>query len=161
MELIDHLLSFPNETAAFNVLRNLGFAQLDPDGSTIVWDGTRVDPDVKLITQDAVWDFSNPSQGILITDEQTIAGFHLSIALPETSDELEAIPPKALRVIENRGLATATSKFHEYSATHANLPEGVATNMPPGQINRVGGNIENLTFKISPRFFGSDYPVPF
>ena len=154
---IDHLLSFANETAAFNVLKNLGFAKLDKLDN-IVWDRSRVDPGVKLITADAVVDTS-VFPTVIITPEQTILGFHLSIALLEASDALEAIPPKALRVIENRGLATATSKFHEYAMPFKGLPEGVATDMPPGLINRAGGVIENLNFTISPRFAGSDYPV--
>ncbi len=160
MTTIDHLLTFANETAALGVLTPLGFA------SNGKWDTGRVDPGVKLITQDAVWSTPVPDPNlnevpVLLVPELTISGFHVTIALPETSDELEQIPPKALRVIENRGLATASSKFHEYAAFHANLPEGIATDMPAGQINRVGGVIENLIFKISPRFFGSDYPVLF
>ncbi len=158
-EMIDHLVGFPNENAAHGVLQSLGFSFRNEEDN-IVWDRSRVDPGVRLITADAVFDTTvNPP--VLITPEETIAGFFISIALPEASDELEGIPGNALRLIENRGLATATSKFHEYAVPTAGLPEGAAANMPASQINRVGGVIENLTFKVSPRSLGSDYPVPF
>jgi len=159
-QLIDHTLTFANEAAAFAVLENLGFAGRD-DENNLVWDRSRVDPGVKLITADAVWDHTDLDNPILISPEETIAGFHISIALPEASDALEALPGNVLRVIENRELATSIKAFHEYAVAHKSLPEGVASNMPVGDINRQGGKIENLTFKTSPRFLGSDYPVPF
>ncbi len=162
MNLIDHLLTFANEAAAFNVLKTMGFADLNLDEvGNIVWDRQRVIPNVKLITADTVWDFTNPSQGVKIVDEQTISGFHISIALPEASAALEAIPPKALRVIENRGLTAPDKAFHEYAVPFKGLPEGVASDMPAGQVNRVGGKIENLLFRISLRWFWhTEYPDP-
>ncbi len=156
-DIIDHTLSFPNEAAAFGVLSGLGFAFRDQNNN-IVWDGRIVDPTVKLITADAVVD----GNGDVITPEEIIAGFHVSIALSEASDDLEALPNNFLRLIENRMMTGLSKKFHEYAVSFKSLPEGVASNMPPAQINRVGGLIENLTFKISPRWlWHTDYPVPF
>ncbi len=158
MTLIDHLLTFPDENAAFGVLQNLGYAFRDEDDN-IVWDRSRVDPGVKLTTADAVFDTSDPP--VLITPEQTIAGFHITISLPEVDASLEALPQKFLRVLENRGIATKSKKFHEYAEEFLSLPEGIATDTPVEQINRgVGGKIDNLKFRISPRFLGSDYPDP-
>ena len=154
MTTIDHLLTFSNEAAALGVLTPMGFA---PSGR---WDRSYVDPGVRLITADPVWDTTDPDNHILVSPEEIISGFHITIALPEVSAALEALgPQKFLRVIEDRGLATAASKFHEYAVSTVGLPEGVATEMPAAQLNRVGGVIENVTFKISPRFLGSDYPA--
>ncbi len=164
-DVVDHLMTFPNEEAAFGVLSLLGFARRN-EANVIVWKRSVVDPGpgippsgIQMITADVVLD-TTVFPAVVITPEQTIAGFHITIALHEASDELATLPSPFLRMIENRGLATASSKFHEYAASHANLPEGVASDMPPGQINRVGGVIENLKFRINPRFFGSDYPDP-
>ena len=160
MTLIDHLLTFPNENAAFGVLQSLGYTSKDEDDN-IVWDRSRVDPGVKLITADAVWDNSDPENPILVSPQETIAGFHITISLPEADDVLEALPQKFLRVLENRGIATKSKKFHEYAEDFKSLPEGIASDTLAEHVNRgVGGQIDNLNFRISPRFLGSDYPDP-
>ncbi len=157
-EMIDHLVTFNNENQAHAILLNLGFSFIGQGGEKL-WDTRRVDPGIKLTTVEAVWDETDPHDPILITPEQTISGFHISIGLDVASDELEALPGKVLRLIENRGIATSSSKFHEYAVAHKSLPEGVASNMQAGNLNRVGGKIDSLNFKVSPRFLGSDYPV--
>jgi len=164
MTLIDHLLTFPNEAAASGVLRSLGgttkFSGRDEDDN-IWWDRSRVDPGISLITADAVWDRTDPENPILITPRQTISGFHVTIALPEASTELERLANFALRVVENRDKANSNAKFHEYAEPIGLLTEGISTDTDVGHVNRSGGKVQNLTFKISPRFLGSDYPVPF
>ncbi len=153
MDLIDHLLTFPNETAALGVLTPMGFA---PNG---VWDRRIVDPGVKLITVDRVMGSTTEDPNLI--EQETIPGYHVSIALPEASEALEGIPPKALRVIENRELTGPDKAFHEYAVSFKGLPEGVASDMPAAQVNRVGGKIENLKFRISPRWYWhTEYPDP-
>ena len=157
--MIDHLLTFANEQAAAGVLQSLGFATVD--GQDIIWDTSRVVPNMKLTTAEAVWDLSDPQNPVLVTPEETISGFHISIALPIASDALETIPASALRVLENRGEANKNKQFHEYAVSFKSLPEGVASDTPPGQLKRdPNGDINELTYRISPRFLGSDYPDP-
>jgi len=155
--MIDHLLTFPNETAAHNTLSKLGFGSVDAD-SNLVWDRSRVDPGVKLITADAVWDTSDPP--VLVTPEQVVPGFHVTIALPRASRRLHRIAGRALRVVENRRKARRRAKFHEYAERIEDMTEGVATDLDAAHITRVAGKIDKLKFRISPRFLGSDYPDP-
>ena len=145
MAFIEHLLTFPNEAAAFAALEPLGFAVRNK-ANNLVWDTGRVDPTVRLITSDDPF--------------ETIAGFHLTISLPVASVVLEALADDVLRVIEDRDLATPSKAFHEYAASLPSLKNGVAKNLPASQLNKQAGKIVNLKFRISPRPLGSEYPEP-
>jgi len=152
--MIDHLLTFANETAAHALLDPLGF------GSDDNWDRSRVDPGVKLITADAVWDNSDPENPVLVTPQEVVSGFHVTIALPDASTVLDGLPGPVLRVAENRGKANKNAKFHEYAEPTANMPEGIAADTAVEHVNRNAGKVDNMNFRISPRFLGSDYPDP-
>ena len=155
MTLIDHLLTFPNEDAAHAILKSLGFTSKDEEDN-IIWDRSRVDPGVSLITADAVYDTSDPP--VLITPQQTVSGFHVTISLPEASEELDDLPDKVLRVAENRSKAARTKKFHEYAEPTRGMPDGIASDTAAEHVERSGGKVQRMKFRISPRFLGSDYP---
>ena len=160
--MIDHLVGFSDEARAFTVLSQLVF-----DGRAIagrnnegfmVWDTSRVDPSVKLITADPVLDLTGPSP-VLISPEQTIPGFFITIALPSASEELAGLTNNALRVVEDRDKADPTMEFHQYAVTKlTGLPEGLAGDMKANHRKRTGGKVRGLHFQISPRFAGHKYP---
>ena len=93
-----------------------------------------------------------------MTPEEVVSGFHITISLPTPSLPLHGIINKALRVIEDRGKANKTKKFHEYAVPFGTLTDGVASDTKAEHMNKAGGKIESLAFRISPRFLGSNYP---
>jgi len=155
--MIDHLLTFANETAAHTALKKLGFGSVDEE-SNVVWDRSRVDPGVKLILADAVWDNTDPENPVLVTPQQVVPGFHITISLPEASKALHATG--AVQVVENRTKATRAKKFYEYAEPLEDMTAGIATDTKAEYFELKTGKIDKMKFRISPRFLGSDYPDP-
>lgn len=89
--IFDYLLQFDDEEAAATALSDellaaYGFVVDDGEGGYI-WDASKVITGVRYITQEAVWDFTDPDNPVLVTPEVIEDGFWLwiSLTLPDES----------------------------------------------------------------------------
>lgn len=92
--MIDHILKFDSEVAAKSALADYVIED--------TWDGSRTIPDLKIITQEAAWDHSDPENPVLVSPEQTLPGFWIAVALLELATALRDLPDNACRFIANR-----------------------------------------------------------
>jgi hypothetical protein len=108
--MMDHILTFADETSAHAALDPLGLGgtQLSSDGktSTPYWAGGVLasKENFRGISADAVWDRTDPLHPVLVTPEQVLPGFWVGVATDDQakSDALKALPGDACRVILNR-----------------------------------------------------------
>lgn len=133
--MIDYILSFPDEATAIAALPEWG--KLDENGD-IHW---QPKPKcgvmhIQVITQLAVWDYSNSENAAIITPEQVSAGYWMVIAKPSIDENLWASP----YVVSEHDRALAV-----LGQAHI-----LRTKLTPEQIAGVVG--------VQPVFAGSLYP---
>lgn len=126
----DHVLNFPTETAAHAALDALGYGGIDPDSNTPYWDQSRMIVD-QWVGIPAVMDGDE-----ITKPAQRLPGYWLTIALPEVSGDLTAMPE--CRFVADRKLSSPGAPSFAYLAPNINaalLAECV----------------------VEPQFFGSSY----
>jgi hypothetical protein len=83
--VIDHLLTFATEAAAHTALDSLGYGT----GGTS-WDLSRVNPNIQIITAEAVWNnATNPPT--LVTPAVVKPGWWIMISLPALDATLQGL----------------------------------------------------------------------
>lgn len=94
--MLNHFFMLPDEAAAQAALAQYG--QINPDNEW-TWDTSRVIPDQRVVLARAVYDYSNPEQPQIVTPEQTIAGYFITVSLNEINEALRDLPDNACRLI--------------------------------------------------------------
>lgn len=133
--MYDHIIKGGDTEADARVLLP-DFGSLDENGAWH-WRGDCVISDLKIITEEAVYDASNPP--VFVSPQVSLEGFWLAIALPEVSDALLALPNDACRIITNRTAAEAGENFFVF------VSSVVETSILTGA-------------RVAPVFAGSHYP---
>jgi hypothetical protein len=97
--IADHFCVFPDETTALAALPAYHYN----NGN---WDTSRVMPNMRIITADAVWDNSDPLKPVLVTPETVLPGWWIAISdKTGTVNAVKDIPGNACRVILDRDKA--------------------------------------------------------
>jgi hypothetical protein len=91
--MLNHFLKFSDEPAALAAL-----AAYVQDGA---WDLSRVIPGQRVILARAEWDISDPDNPALVTPEQVLPGWYVTVSLPEVDVTLRELPDHACRLIGN------------------------------------------------------------
>jgi hypothetical protein len=89
--MLNHFLKFHDEAAALTAL-----AAYTINGA---WDLSRVIPGQRVVLARAVWDVSDPDNSVLVSPEQTLPGWHITISLPVLEATLRDLPDNACRLI--------------------------------------------------------------
>lgn len=93
--MLNHFLMFADESSAVAALPAYG-SQVD---GAWQWDDSRVIPGQRVILARAVWSYADPEQPVLVTPEQAIPGYFLTISLDEIDEELRDLPDNVCRLI--------------------------------------------------------------
>jgi hypothetical protein len=135
--VFDHLLVFNNEAQALAQLQSFGLSHNDRGNWT--WDLSRVNPDIKIITQEAVWDRTDPQAPELITPEEVAPGFWVMAATTDLRVGMRDLPDNKCHHIRDRDKANAGQAFMEFVSSETR-------------------DIDVDVVRISPVFAGSQYP---
>jgi hypothetical protein len=132
----DYILSFPSEAAAHAALDPLGYGT---DGTA--WDQSRVIPNIRIITAEAVYEGEGMDRK-LVSPEEVLPGFWVAIALTELSTTLRDLPNEACRLITDRDAANAGGTFQQFTVYAS----------PSLDLQAV------QSYRVAPVFAGSKYP---
>jgi hypothetical protein len=132
MTIYDHVLAFANEAAAQAAL---------PQFYNESWDQSRVIPNIKIITAEAVYEGEGMDRK-LVSPEEVLPGFWVAIALTELSTTLRDLPNEACRLITDRDAANAGGTFQQFTVYAS----------PSLDLQAV------QSYRVAPVFAGSKYP---
>ena len=135
MTIYDHVLAFANEAAAQAALPQYYSAVASS------WDQSRVIPNIKIITAEAVYEGEGMDRE-LVSPEEVLPGFWVAIALTELSTTLRDLPNEACRLITDRDAANAGGTFQQFTVYAS----------PSLDLQAV------QSYRVAPVFAGSKYP---
>jgi hypothetical protein len=135
MTIYDHVLAFANEAAAQAALPQYYSAVASS------WDQSRVIPNIKIITAEAVYEGEGMDRE-LVSPEEVLPGFWVAIALTELSTTLRDLPNEACRLITDRDAANAGQSFAQFTVYAS----------PSLDLQAV------QSYRVAPVFAGSKYP---
>lgn len=144
--MLDHLLHFPSRADAGAALAAINLAQETEDGwafgaNVCLNIGGPNDESVRVGTQRAEWDFSDPEHPVQTQAEALIPGWYCIVADTLVNESVRDLPDNACRLIANREAAIAGDlNFVIYTAPDL-TPETMAA----------------VQF-VEPTFVGSQYP---
>jgi hypothetical protein len=138
MTIYDHVLAFASEAAAQQALPS--FCNQDQQG-VWRWDQSRVIPNIKIITAEAVYEGEGMDRE-LVSPEEVLPGFWVAIALTELSTTLRDLPNEACRLITDRDAANAGGTFQQFTVYAS----------PSLDLLQV------QSYRVAPVFAGSKYP---
>ena len=132
--MLNHLLMFTTEADAIDALPSYGAR--DPDGLWL-WRDDLVIPNQRVVISRAVWDYSDPEAPLLVSPEQSVPGYFVTVTLPGISADLRDLPGAACRLIGD-----ATTGAIVYTAADLNpglLASAIVEPMPAGARYSLGG----------------------
>lgn len=104
--MIDHLFTAADEAAALALMGGTGFVVVDDAGQP-AWNRACVFPGLRLVTQEAVWDRTDPDNPALVTPEALYPGYWWCISINgDTPDpSLTALPAHMMAASRELGAA--------------------------------------------------------
>lgn len=93
--MLNHFMKFDGEASALTAL-----AAYAPDGA---WDRSLVLPGQRVVLARASWDMTDPDAPVLVTPEQVMPGFFVTISLPAIDTALRDMEGNACRLIGDSG----------------------------------------------------------
>lgn len=73
----------------------------------------------RVVLQDAVWDFSDPENPLLVTPEITASGYHVWVSLDHLDEALRDMPDDACRLIGDRSVRGPEITWRDVLLYHA------------------------------------------
>lgn len=125
--MIDHLIRCDSQEAADALVEQYGASRAYQP---------------RVILQDAVWDYSDPDNPVIVSPEVTASGHHVWIVLDALDDTLRDLPDNACRLIGDRAMCGPDATWQDALLFHA---------------RDISADVLN-TARVDPVPAGMDYP---
>jgi len=168
--MIDHLLRF-NTYAAARAAFGLGESDPIPPNVCLNIGGPN-NQSVRIVTQEAVWDNTDPENPVLVTPEQILSGWWCIVALEQYRANLPGLKAAFARDVSKDNLDARRAWRREQKRRQALIDEAIANGEPeptfPPLLEPVDGTYILLldasippatlaTYKMEPQLLGSEY----